>query len=276
MLLNQDDLVTPNGATFSAPRFYPIVCLFGNLSRAVSPAGLLDVWKTEAVCEQMGMFPYFCLQLSGTWLRLTVLRMLKKSAQKVPLQMQLESHLFLFTLISQDFFFFSLKPRSGSSDAQKGRVLGVCSCLSVLLLPQVGHLGFMVTSVWSFNLLLQQAPTALRTEAELQVRLCALCSSAKITPVTRERESKRNFVTQCWEHSPGQGSPKLSLLLPSKAVFSWLLKTCPSGEQLPCFPRNFPVPGWLHSQPCSLAGVPGTVRRAGTSPAQVQDRQKTD
>lgn len=43
VLLNQDDLVTPNGATFSAPRFYPIVCLFGNLSRAVSPAGLLDV-----------------------------------------------------------------------------------------------------------------------------------------------------------------------------------------------------------------------------------------
>lgn len=43
MLLNQDDLVAPNGATFSAPRFHPIVCLFGNLSRAVSPAGLLDV-----------------------------------------------------------------------------------------------------------------------------------------------------------------------------------------------------------------------------------------
>lgn len=95
------------------------------------------------------------------------------------------------------FFFSSLKPRSGSSDEQKGRVLGVCSCLSVLLLPQVGHLGFMVTLVWSFNLLLQQAPTALRVEAELRVRLCALCSSAKITPVTRRRESKRNFVTQC-------------------------------------------------------------------------------
>lgn len=94
----------------SAPRFYPIVCLFGNLSRAVSPAGLLDVWKTEAVCEQMGMFPYFCLQLSGTWLRLTVLRMLKKSAQKMPLQMQLERHLFLFTLISQDFFFPAWNP----------------------------------------------------------------------------------------------------------------------------------------------------------------------
>lgn len=43
MLLNWDDLVTPNGAALSAPRFYPIVSLFGNLSRAVSPAGLLDV-----------------------------------------------------------------------------------------------------------------------------------------------------------------------------------------------------------------------------------------
>lgn len=270
VLLNQDDLVTPNGATSSAPRFYPIVCLFGNLSRAVSPAGLLDVWKTEPVCKQMGMFPYFCLQLSGTWLRLTALRMLKKSAQKMPLQMQLESNLFLFTLISQDFFFFSLKPRSGYSDAQKGKVLGVCSCLSVLLLPQVGHLGFMVTLVWSFNPLLQQAPTALKAEAELQVRLCALSSTSKITPVTRGRESKRNFVIQHWEHSPGQGSPKLSLLLPSKVISSWLLKMCPSGEQLPCFLWNFPVPGWLHSQPCSLSTVTVTIR------ARVQDRQKTD
>lgn len=44
----------------------------------------LDVWKTGAVWEQMGMCLCVCLQLSETWLRLAELRMRTEGAQKMP------------------------------------------------------------------------------------------------------------------------------------------------------------------------------------------------
>ena len=268
-LLSKDDLVSPNGATFSAPRFYPTVCLFGNLSRAVPAAGLLGVWKAKAVCEQTGMFPYFCLQLSRTWLRLTVLGML------------LESHLFFIPLWFLRLF-LSLKPRSESGVAQKEEgcwvSAGFCSALSVLLLQQVGHLGFTVTFVSSFNL--PPSASALGPQSRGWAPRQTLHTSqyCQKIPATGGRKRKYGFVIQCWEHSPGQGNPKLWFLLPSKVVSSWLLKMCLSREQwteISLFPHDC-----IHSRtPLLLFGaitVTGIASRACTIHAQVQHRQKTD
>lgn len=100
-------------------------------------------------------------------------------------------------------------------------------------------------------------------------------------PATRGRKSKRKyiFVVQCRERSPGQENPKRRwFLLPSKVIFSPLLKMCLSWEQWTemsrfpheCIRSHAPV-GFF----CAIS-VAGTRSRACTIPARVQDRQKTD
>lgn len=63
---NRDaDLIPLNVAVSAAPRFYPILHLFGSLTRAASLAGLLDIWRAEAVCEQVGELRGLPLALRG-------------------------------------------------------------------------------------------------------------------------------------------------------------------------------------------------------------------